>query len=266
MQGMAFLSCGDVRHVSYSQAEVQHHMRERKTGMGQKERYLMIDFLRGFAVLLMIMFHFAFDLNGFRFIEIDLLGNRFWYAFPRCIVFLFFICVGMGLALVHKNGIRWGLLRKRFYKIGGWAFVISIVTYLIFPKNFVFFGILHCIAATSVAGVFLVGRPKLSLFLCFLLVIPDLIFQPTLIPISIWLGVTPMDYIPFYPWVGIVLFGIYLESVDFHKIPLKRTSLIRLFETMGKHSLKIYLLHRPVVFGMVFLLYKLKTPAADFLA
>ena len=234
-------------------------MTKGKTISGQTERYIMIDSLRGFAVLLMIIFHFVFDLNGFQFVKIDFLANPFWYAFPRCIVFLFLVCGGMGLALVHKNGIKWGLVRKRLYKIGGWAFVISIVTYLLFPKNFVFFGILHCIAATSVAGVFLVGKPKVSLLLCLLLVIPDLIFQPTLIPFSKWIGVSPIDYIPFYPWVGIVLLGIYVESVDFHKIPLKRTFLIRLFETMGKHSLKIYLLHRPSVFGMVFLLYKLQT-------
>lgn len=133
-------------------------MTKEKTISGQTERYIMIDFLRGFAVLLMIIFHFAFDLNGFQFVKIDFVANPFWYALPRCIVFLFLVCVGIGLALVHKNGIKWGLVRKRLYKIGGWAFVISIVTYLLFPKNFVFFGILHCIAATSVAGVFLVGN------------------------------------------------------------------------------------------------------------
>lgn len=133
-------------------------MTKEKTISRQTERYIMIDFLRGFAVLLMIIFHFAFDLNGFQFVKIDFVANPFWYALPRCIVFLFLVCVGIGLALVHKNGIKWGLVRKRLYKIGGWAFVISIVTYLLFPKNFVFFGILHCIAATSVAGVFLVGN------------------------------------------------------------------------------------------------------------
>jgi uncharacterized membrane protein len=137
-------------------------MTKGKTISGQIERYIMIDFLRGFAVLLMIIFHFAFDLNGFQFVKIDFLTNPFWYTFPRCIVFVFLLCVGMGLALVHKNGIKWGLVRKRLYKICGWAFVISIVTYLLFPKSFVFFGILHYIAATSVAWVFLVGKPRVS--------------------------------------------------------------------------------------------------------
>ena len=207
----------------------------------------------------MIVFHLAFDLNEFRFVTIDFLAHPFWYCFPRVIVSLFLICVGIGLALVHKTEIKWNVVKKRFIKIGGWALFISLVTYILFPKNFVFFGVLHCIATTSVVGIFFVKRPKLSLLLCFVLVISNLIFHPTLIPISQWLGVTPIDYIPFYPWIGVVLLGIYLESINFHKIPLKRTFLIKSLEVLGKHSLKIYLLHRPLLFGIVLLLYKLKT-------
>ena len=229
-----------------------------KEKRSQGERYIMIDSLRGLAVLLMIIYHSAFDLNGFCLIKIDFVKNPFWYGLSRFIVFLFLICVGMGLALVHKNGIKRDLVAKRFLKIGGWALFISLVTYIIFPKNFVFFGILHCIAAASVAAVFFVNRPKLCLLLCLALVIPDLIFQPTLIPISEWMDVEPIDYIPFYPWIGIVLLGIYFESINFHKIHLNRIFLISALEAMGRRSLKIYLLHRPILVGMIFFLYKLK--------
>jgi uncharacterized membrane protein len=225
----------------------------------QNERYVMLDFLRGLAVLLMIFYHSAVDLNGFRLIKIDLLGNPFWYGLPRFIVFLFLVCVGMALSIVHKNGIKWDLVRRRLYKIGGWAVAISLITYILFPKNFVFFGALHCIAVTSVVGVFLVNKPRLSLLLCLVLVIPDLIFRPVLLPISRLLDVTPFDYVPFYPWIGIVLLGIYFEYINFHKIRLQRNSIITALTTMGKHSLKIYLIHRPILLGMFFFLYKLKT-------
>jgi uncharacterized membrane protein len=234
-------------------------MRKGKEKTDKKERYLMIDFLRGLAVLLMIIFHLVFDLNYFRFVRITFLTNPYWIVFGRSILILFLICVGMGLAIVHKEGIRWNLVKRRFYKIGGWALVITIVTYILLPENFIFFGILHFIAFTSVVGVFFVHRPKLSLLLCLILVISDLIFQPTLIPISEWLGVTPADYIPFYPWMGIVLLGIYLESINFHKIPLKRNFLLKTFEAIGKHSLKIYLLHQPIIFGIFFFIYRLRS-------
>ncbi len=220
-------------------------------------RYLFIDALRGFAVLLMIIYHMIFDLNGFHLISFELIKNPLWYAFPRFIVSLFLICVGIGLALAHKQGIQWPQFRRRLYVIGIWALVISLVTYVLFPRNFVFFGILHCIFLTSLVGVFFVPRPKLSLALCLMLVISSLIFRPSLIPIADWLGVKPFDYIPFYPWFGMVLLGIFLESMGFHRIPLRNTRLTRALEAMGQHSLKIYLIHRPILFGGAFLLYKL---------
>ena len=83
--------------------------------------------------------------------------------------------------------------------------------------------------------------------------IPDFIFQPTLIPIEEWLGVAAMDFVPLYPWVGFVLLGIFLESIHFHRIPIKEHILLKPFEIMGKHSLKIYLLHQPIFFGLLFL-------------
>jgi uncharacterized membrane protein len=233
-------------------------MMRTKTNVGDKGgRYVFIDALRGFAVLLMIIYHVVFDLNGFRLINIELTKNPFWYALPRFIVSLFLICVGMGLALAHKQGILWPQFRRRLYVIGAWALVISLVTYALFPRNFVFFGILHCIFFASLAGIFFVNRPKLSLALCLVLVISALIFRPSLIPMAEWLRVKPFDYIPFYPWFGMVLFGIFLESIGFHRIPLRITPWTRVLKTMGQHSLKIYLIHRPILFGGAFLLYKL---------
>lgn len=230
---------------------------ETKADVGDKVgRYVFIDALRGFAVLLMIIYHLVFDLNGFHLINFELIKNPFWYALPRFIVSLFLICVGVGLALAHKKGILWPQFRRRLFLIGAWALVISLSTYVIFPSNFVFFGILHCIFFTSLAGVFFVKRPKLALALGLLFVISALIFRPSLIPIADWLGVKPFDYIPFYPWFGMVLFGIFLESIGFHRIPLRNTLGTRALETMGQHSLKIYLIHRPILFGGAFLLYK----------
>lgn len=217
----------------------------------------MIDVIRGFAVLLMVIFHVAFDMNSFGFASIDFFENAFWYGFPRVIVSLFLICVGMGLALVHKEGIGWISVRRRFYKIGGWALVITAVTFFLFREHFVYFGILHCIAATSVVGVFFVRLPKLSLILGLMLIVSNFIFHPTLMPMSEWLDVNPMDYIPFYPWFGVVLLGIYLESIKLHRIPLKRSFLTKPLAFMGRHALTIYLLHRPIIFGLFFGLFKL---------
>jgi len=264
-------------------------MKSTSTKTAPRQRYIIIDLLRGFAVLLMIIFHLAYDLSSFGFVRIDFFGDPLWFAFPRFIVFLFLICVGMGLALVYKYEIAWKKVNKRFFKLAGCALLITFITYILFPRNFIFFGTLHCIAVTSVIGVFFAKRPKLSLALCCVLIASNLAFKPalifiskwlnvaptdyipvypwiglvlfgisTLIPISEWLKVAPMDYIPVYPWFGFVLFGIYLESINFHKIPIKSNILIKPLEIIGRHSLKIYLLHQPILYGAIFFLYRLK--------
>ena len=226
--------------------------------MPQIERHIMIDFLRGLGILLMIIFHFVFDLNFSRVFYITFLNNPLWIGFGRLILTIFLICVGMGLALAHKTGIQWSSAKQRFYKIGGWALIITIITYILMPKHFIFFGVLHCIAVMSVVCVFFVNRPKLSLLLCILIFLPYFIFQPTLIPLSKWLKVSSIDNTPLYPWIGMVFLGIYLESINFHKIYLKKNLVTKPFEVMGKHSLKIYLVHQPVLIGLLLLFSKLK--------
>lgn len=221
----------------------------------------MLDCIRGLAVCLMILFHLTFDLNYFRFIEPGFMASPYWLDFARFIVSLFLICVGMALAVVHRDGIRWRHVWRRFAKLGACAVGITIVTYILFPGNFIYFGVLHCIAVASVACVFFVGRPRLALGLFFLLVIPDIIFQPTLIPLSKWLHVVPLDYVPFYPYVGIVLLGIYLESIGVNRIPLARNLLTRPVAVLGRHSLVIYLLHQPILFGTLLLIYHFKIGA-----
>jgi len=210
------------------------------------QRYLLLDALRGFAVFLMIFFHLAYDLNLFRFIRIDIFKDPFWFGLPRLIVSLFLICMGISLAIVHKAGIKWHLVKKRLFIIGGWAAVITGVTYFLFPKSYVYFGILHCIAVSSLMGVFFVNRPKLSLLIGLALVASNIIVKPRLLPISGWLEINPMDYVPLYPWFGLVLIGIFLEHIRFPQIPLKENLFLKPFVFMGRHALILYIIHRPV--------------------
>ena len=136
-------------------------------------RSRVIDAIRGLTIILMIFFHFSFDLYNFGFLKTDIIHEPFWYALPRLIVFLFIFAVGMSLTLAHQDKINWRPFWKRFLKISAFALLISLVTYKLFPDNWIYFGTLHAIALISVMSLPFLKKPKLSLLLALLLFIPS---------------------------------------------------------------------------------------------
>lgn len=225
-----------------------------------KKRYPIIDHFRGFAILLMIIFHFAYDLNLFQFVDIDFQFNFFWFWLPRLIVFLFLFSMGLSLPIVHHPEFKPKIFLKRLLFISFWAIVISITTYFLFPNSWIYFGTLHCIALTSILSIPFISRKNLSIICCLLIFLPFLIFDKT-IP-WILLSHASMDYIPPFPWFSCVLLGIYcyhqniisLEKYD--QFPIL-THFFAFLSFLGKHPLKIYILHQPILFGTVKLAYTL---------
>jgi len=58
-----------------------------------------IDALRGLALCLMFVYHFAFDLRFYRVIAADFEHDPFWLAFRALIVTSFMLLVGVSLVL-----------------------------------------------------------------------------------------------------------------------------------------------------------------------
>lgn len=216
--------------------------------MQTHKRFEIVDILRGLAVLLMIIFHLSYDLNLFNFIDIDFHQSLFWWAFPRVIVFLFLLPMGLAMEISFKGEVNWSRVFKRFLKIGGWAVVISISTYFAFPDKWIYFGTLHCIATCSLAATFFLGKKKLSLIAAIVILTPLLGgFQ--------WpwpkLSHASMDYIPALPWFGVVLIGMALVHFNFHNQSVPNLPGKKLLLFLGLHSLVIYLLHQPILFALV---------------
>jgi uncharacterized membrane protein len=223
----------------------------------QKEtRANIIDFLRGLTIILMVFFHSSFDLNYFGLIHVDIIKGPFWYFLPRLIVFLFFCAVGMSLSLVHSEKIKWKPFNKRLLKLVVCAGLISLVTYFMFPENWIYFGTLHSIALISLMSLPFLKYPKTSLLIALALFIPSIIYDYNL-P---WpeLSIQSFDYISPFPWVGSSLIGIFLVSIGFHKIKLPTNRINNFLNYLGRHSLVIYLLHQPILFGLTFVIFKIK--------
>lgn len=217
-----------------------------------KERYPLVDQIRGIAVVLMIIYHFCYNLNYFGHIKVNMFHDPFWWTFPRVIVFLFLFVVGLSLPLAHPLEREFDY-KKYFFrvgKIGAGALLISVGTYLMFPSRWVYFGTLHCIVICSFLVWPLLHRPKTALILCIVIAAPWIAgYQYP------WFTMAhkSMDYIPALPWVSIVCLGIFAYSLSFHRLTITMPIYISVpLKFLGKNSLLVYLAHQPLLFGCTY--------------
>ena len=200
-------------------------------------------------MLLMIIFHFTYDLDMFAYVDINFSKDLFWYWLPRFIVFLFLLCVGFSLCFVHSKGINWNSFRRRLFILILLSVGISVATYIIFPKHWIYMGILHCIALCSIAALPLVNRPFLAGVLGVALLA---LFAMGIIDFWPKMDHSSKDYIPFIPWVAIVFFGIAGFHAGLHKFHSPVFKHFRFLHPLSKHSLVIYIVHQPILIGAVY--------------
>lgn len=238
-------------------------------------RLLLIDAARGLAIAAMVVYHFSWDLRYFGYITADVTHDFGWRLFARAIAGSFLFIVGVSLVLATRNGLKTGRYLRRLGLVAGAAAIITVATYFVFPGSFVFFGILHHIAVASVLGLAFVNAPVLLVVAaaagCFLA--PTLLSGPAFdAPALIWLGLATFvprsnDFVPVFPWLGVVLVGIAAARLAPSLWPGNAapawlaTPRLRQLAWAGRHSLVIYLVHQPVLFGLVFLAAHVAPPS-----
>ena len=215
--------------------------------------------MRGIAIIMMIAFHFIYDLNSFGFSDIPLFTHWAGIAWRCLIVFLFLSAVGISLVIAHGKGIKFKKFLKRLLYLGIAALFVSAGTYVMFPDGWVYFGILHLIWFSTIIAISFVNLPKTSLLIAALILIGAIFDQPNLSFISYllepYLPFGSVDYYPLFPWLSFVFIGIYLgHNPYYQKIFIFRLNWL---EVIGKHALIIYLTHQIVLFSIVSLAYNL---------
>ena len=116
-------------------------------------RIWVLDVARTAALLAMASYHFTYDLQMFGLVPPGTAVSGFFYGYARAIAGTFLFLAGLGLWLAHGRGIRWGAFLRRWAKIVAAAALVSVATWFALPGWFVFFGILHCIAVSSLLGL-----------------------------------------------------------------------------------------------------------------
>jgi uncharacterized membrane protein len=239
-------------------------------------RIAALDLARGLALIAMTTFHFSWDLEFFGYAEPGMTAAFGWKWYARGIAFTFLLLAGISFALAHGNGVRKAHFLRRLLQICAAAAVISLATWYMTPDRFVFFGILHQIAAASVIALLFVGLPPLAIlasaavFLALAIVFRSELFEH---PALWWTGLgqtLPLsnDYVPVFPWTGAVLLGLAIGKfiatrglVGGLATSTKQAGLAAsAVGFLGKHSLVYYLVHQPVLFALLYLVSQIAPP------
>lgn len=217
----------------------------------------------------MIAYHFTFDLTYYRALNIDFNHTPFWLGARAFIVILFLALVGVSLHLATARGFNRRGYFRRLLMLVACAALVSLASYQMFPRTFIYFGILHFIAVASVLGLVFTRWYWTNLLLGIALIAAGLLyhdaaFDSRLLSAIGFMTYKPLteDYVPLLPWFGVVLIGMFLGRSVFAREPAatwvrwnSAHPLARLLAFGGRHSLLIYMLHQPVMLAVLYLIF-----------
>lgn len=232
-----------------------------------RPRYAIVDIARGVAIIAMVAYHLCWDLSLLRFIAPDVGRDPNWVLIARTILAAFMLLVGVGLVLGHGNGIRWPSFWRRTIFVVLGALAISLGTWLVFPDSFVYFGVLHAIALFSLLGLAFVRAPLwLAIAVAAIVITLPFLYSDPLFNQKLfsWIGfwqVPPPanDLVPLFPWFGVVLVGLIATRLVLASPIAGRLAAVnptgrlpQLLALLGRWSLLIYLLHQPILLGLLY--------------
>ena len=234
-----------------------------------KSRIWELDALRGVCIACVIGVHFLFDLSFFGGLDLTLPA---WYVFLQeyggaIFVVLSGVCVTLG-----SKSVRRGLI------VFACGMLITAVTYGMYRLGMsgadvvVKFGVLHLLGVCMlVYPAFKKLPPAMLTVLGLVIAITCYAIRGVVVP-QHWLfplgltyeGFTSSDYFPLFPQLGYFLIGAAIGKTAYREkrtlLPgaFQQTPVARFFCWCGRQSLFIYLLHQPIVYGLLELVLLLR--------
>ena len=232
-------------------------------------RYERLDALRAVAIVWMAIFHFSFDLSHFGLAHQDFHRDPFWTGQRTCIVSLFLFCAGLGQAIAFEQRQGWPRFWRRWAQVAGCAVLVSLGSYLMFPQSYISFGVLHGIALMLIVtrltarwggwlwplGLVALLLPRFVHHSFFDTRLTDWVGLVTRLPVT-------EDYVPLLPWLGMMWWGVAAGRwVLEHRRAWLAGGLpagARPLAALGRWSLTFYMLHQPVLIGLLMLVIWLR--------
>jgi uncharacterized membrane protein len=248
----------------------------KRSAEGRAKRFWELDAIRGCLVILMAAYHSFYTANYIGLSLIDPFSGIIGIS-PIFIASGFLLVSGAALRIqamrLEASGApkRVAPFLRRALAIGLAALAVTVVTFIaVRAEYFVAFGVLHCIALSGIIAIPLLKRPRLALVLGVLAAVPGFIFlkdagfDPSWSKWLFWLGFRPanyfpVDFVPLLPWAGMVFIGVFVGSLFFDEKGKRRYAwnfpgtgwVSRALCFIGRHSLFIYVVHIPIIMGIL---------------
>ena len=235
-----------------------------------KKRIWELDVLRGVCILGMVVVHLIYDLQTFFSLPF-LADSRLFEVIKQWGGVLFLLISGICVTL-GSHPVRRGLI------VFACGLICSAVTAGMYFLNMadksiiIYFGVLHCLGVCMLLWplfkrlpVWALGLLGLGLTVLGLWISGNVVVDfPWLIPLGLVPGdFASSDYFPLLSNLGFFLVGACLGKTLYRK---KETLLPRVnpanpvlafFTRLGKWSLPVYLLHQPIITGLLYLILEI---------
>jgi uncharacterized membrane protein len=243
------------------------------------KRVYAIDEIRGLSILLMVLYHAVYDVVYIFGVNFPFFSSPFMNVLRDIFAGLFILISGVACQY-SRNNIKRGFL---CFMLG---IVISIVSYLVSPSQFIAFGILHFLGCAMLLygliepllnrlpRVFMMVLLAVLFVFCYgvpnwYVGIPGLWEIPLPAQLFSWKygfpfgfpngGFFSADYFPLIPWLFLFLLGSYIgRYIKEERFPKWfYASHVPFLGAVGRHTIWIYLAHQPVVYGILWVFFHL---------
>jgi len=267
---------------------------EKEQGEIKRKRIAEIDFLRGFALLLMIWHHAMYDVRYVFHVDAFAFQDSYWfYDIGRSVILALFLLVSGVSTRFSANNLMRG---RRMVIFSALATVLSAVLHVITRwTGVIFFNVIHVIAISTLLYAviehlfivryanasnssidmewqkakmigFLIAFGVLAVILGYVII--PILPEETLNPLFVMLGssvagVDTLDQLSLLPYLGYYLLGAAIgQTLYASGEPLWKNEKSRVYSIslpvlfMGRNALAVYLLHQPILLAVLWVLSK----------
>ena len=256
-----------------------------------KMRYRLLDTLRGFSLVSMILYHICWDLVHMYGFDWPWFMKTEGYLWQQSICWMFIFISGFCMGL-KRDERTFSSACKRGLVVMACGILVTVATLVFAPEAKIIFGVLFFLGFSIILTAWLKPLlkkvPAKAGLLCstVLLIIfrnindgslgfenfiicrlPDFLYEHGMLGTFLGLqdkNFSSEDYFSFIPWYFLFIKGYFIclnilkrrEKKGLTGLPDVFNKGVPVLETLGQHSLLVYLLHQPIVLFVLSILLK----------